>query len=516
MSEAGTILYVEGLTKRFPGVLALDNVTFDLRRGEVHALCGENGAGKSTLIKTLSGLWPHGSYEGRLSVDGREACFSGTHDAEQAGIAVIYQELALIPEMTVAENIFLGSEPTRGGIIDWHQIYAQTRQLLIRYGLELDPAATVGDLGIGQQQLVEIVKALGKQSRILLLDEPTAALTESEVQILMRIVRDLKSHGITCIYISHKLEEVFAVSDRITVLRDGKSIATLDTRSTDRHRVIAHMVGREIKDFFPRRPTAPGAPILAVRDLTVTAPGRHRPVLQGITFTLRAGEVLGLGGLMGAGRTELLMHLFGSYGRRAAGSVILRGKPLVAGSARQAIESGLVLVSEDRKRYGLILEQSIGFNLSLATLDRLTRHGLIDASREIQRNQGLFGSLGIRAPGLEAMVNTLSGGNQQKVVLGKALMTEPDVIFLDEPTRGIDVGAKVDVYNLVNAFTDAGKAVVLVSSELPELMGMSDRMLILSEGRIGGEFERGAATQEQLLAAAMAYQGRAPIAGEAA
>jgi len=503
--SASQLLKVNKITKRFPGVLALNKVTFDLERGEIHAICGENGAGKSTLIKVLSGIYPESEYEGSFTIEGKTASFSGINDAAQNGIAVIYQELALVEEMTVAENIFLGAEPVRMGRIDWNVVYSRTQELLDTYNLKLDPTALIQDLGVGEQQLVEIVKALSKDTRILLLDEPTAALTETEVDILLDIVRDLKSRGITCVYISHKLEEVFAISDRITVIRDGESISTLQATSTDKNEVIRLMVGREINDLFPKRVSEPGDEVLRVDNLTVEVEGKNRPVLKDISFSLRAGEVLGFGGLMGAGRTELLLHIFGAFGIRAAGNVVINGKELVGNTPREAIEEGMVLISEDRKRYGLLLDQPIGFNLSIASLDKFSTKLLIDANQEHKENKRYFDSLGIKAPGLETVVRTLSGGNQQKVVIGKGLMTEPSIVFLDEPTRGIDVGSKQEVYELINDLTQAGKAVLLVSSELPELMGMSDRMIILSEGQIGGTFARGEASQSDILAAAMQH-----------
>lgn len=499
------VLLVRDLTKRFPGVTALSNVSFDLRPGEVHALCGENGAGKSTLIKVISGVWPHGSYEGEVRIRGETVAFQSIADAERAGIAVIYQELALVPDMTVGENVFLGNEPVRGGIIDWNRVYAETGRVLKQYGLPLDPAAKVADLGVGQQQLVEIIKALAKHSRILLLDEPTAALTETEVDILLGIVRGLRDQGIACIYISHKLDEVFSIADRITVLRDGRSICTLDAATANRQDVIRHMVGRELTEHFPRRESDAGEVLLRVEHLSVGGPDRARPLLEDISFDLRAGEVLGIGGLMGSGRTELLMHLFGALGRRIRGEVTLCGERLEGMSPAKVIDRGMMLVSEDRKRFGLILEQHIGFNLSLASLAQFRAGLLLNGNAEYRRNQEIFDALGVRAPNLEEEVNNLSGGNQQKVVIGKALMTEPRVIILDEPTRGIDVGAKLEVYNLINEMTRQGKAVVMVSSDLPELMGMTDRILVLSEGKTGGEFTRSNATQESILAAAMAH-----------
>ncbi len=544
------VLSARGITKRFPGVVALRDVSFDLRPGEIHALCGENGAGKSTLIKLLSGLHPHGSYEGELTVNGQPAAFRHIADAERAGLAVIYQELALVEQLSVAENIFLGAEPTRRGLVDWPRVHREARELLDRFGVAIDPLAACASLGVGQKQLVEIVKALRKNSRLLILDEPTAALAEHEVQILLTILRDLRSRGIACIYISHKLDEVFALADRITVLRDGATIWTKLVSETDHADVIRAMVGREIGDLFPRRRnegndecrmtndegmTKPELPTnvvqspapssfapsdfnrhsscvirhspaaLRVEALSVTDPRTGRPRLHDISLTVAAGEVLGLGGLMGAGRTELLMHLFGAWGDRRTGRVELCGRELPPLTPAEILRRGLVLVSEDRRRYGLVLDESIGFNLSLSSLLRLTRAGLIDRSREFRKNDEFFRSLRVKAPGQQSSVGKLSGGNQQKVVLGKALMTEPQVIFLDEPTRGIDVGAKLEIYAIINQLTDAGKAVVLVSSELPELIGMSDRILMLHEGRITGEFSHADATPERLMKAALGH-----------
>ena len=507
MNTGNTILEVENLTKRFPGVIALKNVNYNLTEGEVHALCGENGAGKSTLIKILSGILPYGTYEGRVTMSGRENRFRGIRDAEKSGFAVIAQELALVPGMTVAENIFLGCEPLKQGLVDWHSIYQETQKLLDQFGVALDPAAEISNIGVGQQQLVEIVKALSKKPKILLLDEPTAALTEAEVKILLKIVKGLVKEGVACIYISHKLDEVFEISDRITVLRDGSSVATHKTKETDKSTIIRDMVGREINDFFPRRQVKQGRPLLKVENLSVSSAGpqRRKLLLDAINFEVSEGEVLGIGGLMGSGRTELLMHIFGVFGKRKSGKIILKEEELKNNTPAETIRRGIMMVSEDRKRYGLLTEKEIGFNLSLASLKNFTSQYMINEHAEFKENKRFFDSLGIKAPGQEETVENLSGGNQQKVVIGKALMTEPSVILLDEPTRGVDIGAKVDIYEIINRLTAEGKAVILVSSELPELMGMSDRIIILSEGKIGGEFSRKKATQEKLLEAAMAH-----------
>jgi D-xylose transport system ATP-binding protein len=507
------LLEARGLIKKFPGVVALKGVDFDLRAGEVHALCGENGAGKSTLIKLLSGIHPHDSYEGELRMAGQAVAFRSIRDAEAAGIAVITQEFALVDELSVAENIFLGRAPRNGLRVDWVEMHRRAAALLADFGLRVSPEAPVRTLGIGQKQLVEIIRALDKNSRILVLDEPSAALTEQEVNVLLEHLRRIRTQGTACIYISHKLDEVLAIADRVTVLRDGASIVTLERAEASVPLLIKHMVGREITELFPQRGAGfPPAGIeagrmpahLSVRNLTVAARKGEAALLREISFELRAGEVLGIGGLMGAGRTELLMHLFGAWGHRIGGDVTLRGAPYPAPSPRESIARGLVLATEDRRRYGLILEQEIGFNLSLSSLRQfLGRPARIDQAREHARNQQVFEALRIKAPDQHAITGGLSGGNQQKVVFGKAMMTEPVIVMLDEPTRGIDVGAKREIYELVNRFVAEGKAVILVSSELPELMGMSDRILMLAGGRIGGEFARGEFAQERLLAAAM-------------
>ncbi len=497
-----TVLSTTALSKRFGGVQALSGVDFELRAGEVHALCGENGAGKSTLIKLLGGVHAHGSYTGTIKVAGKPARFAGPRDAERAGISVIHQELLLVPEMTVAENLLLGGAPRRFGLLDWNALHAEARAVLDEAGIDLDPTARVADLGVGQRQLVEIAKAVRKKSRILILDEPTAALSEQEQSKLLELVERYRSAGVSCIYVSHKLDEVFRLADRITVLRDGKSVVSQGRAETSPEQVIRHMVGREIAELFPRRKQQRGELLLSVRGLSV-APARGREaLLDAIDFDVHAGEVLGIGGLMGAGRSELCMHLFGAWGERLRGSVELAGKALPPGRPETALKHGLALVSEDRKRFGLFPDASIGYHLTLSSLARFVRRGLIERQREYRAAQDLFDSLQVKARDLETKAAALSGGNQQKVVLGKALLTEPRVLLLDEPTRGIDVGAKVEVYELVNRLTAQGKAVLLVSSELAELLAMSDRILMLHKGRVSGCFAP-SASQEALLAAAL-------------
>ncbi len=514
---ASAVLEARGLAKRFGGVLALDGVDFTLRAGEVQALCGENGAGKSTLIKILCGVHAHGGHQGEILIAGRPHRFASVADAQAAGIAVIHQELALVPEMSVAENLYLGQEPRRLGFIDHQRMREDATRLLAQHGIDVPAEAPVGTLGIGQRQLVEIARALRRDSRVLILDEPTAALTDREVGVLLRIVRGLAARGVGCIYISHRLEEVFGISDRITVLRDGRSIVTLDAAATSRDAVISHMVGRRIEDLFPRRRRQPGDTLLAVEGLVVAGNAVAAPRLHDIHLAVRAGEVLGIGGLMGAGRSELLMHLFGLWGHRLAGSARIDGEEL-ARNPRGCIAQGLALITEDRKRLGLVLQQTVGFNLSLSDLRRLAPRGFIDRDQETAANAQYMQRLRIRAGSQETITQTLSGGNQQKVMLGKALMTRPKVVLLDEPTRGIDVGAKLEIYELINDLTDQGLGVLLVSSELPELMGMSDRILMLADGAIGGTFEGSGITQQALLAAAMkpATAGGLPAAAAAA
>lgn len=482
---------------------ALDNVNLDLYAGEFHSLVGENGAGKSTLMKVLSGVYPYGTYEGEIRVDGQEKQFPTIREAEEAGIAIIFQELSLVKELTVGENIFLGKEPAKFGIINWSEVYQKSAKLLEELNLDINPQTEVGNLGIGQQQLVEIAKALSQKAKILVLDEPTAALTESEVEILFDILRDLKERGVGMIYISHKLDEVFAMSDRITVLRDGQTVATHKTEELDKDKVIALMVGREVGDIFPETTHDFGEVALEVKNLTAfEADHPDKKMVDDISFSVRKGEVLGISGLMGAGRSELLTAIFGAWKGKSSGEVFVGGKPIEIKSPKDAIRAGIGFVTEDRKRYGLILDQTIMDNSTLAGLKQISGRFLTHRSRELVATKDSMKSLRVKANSPMTITGTLSGGNQQKVVLAKWLLTNPKVLFLDEPTRGIDVGAKQEIYSEINELAKQGLAIVMVSSELPEVLGLSDRVLVLHEGHLTGEFTKSEATPEKVMAAA--------------
>ncbi len=509
------LLQMQAITKDFPGVRALDAASFEVHAGEIHALCGENGAGKSTLIKILGGVYPYGTYNGRLRINATEQQFHAVRDAERAGIAIIHQELALIPEMTVAENIYLGREPRRFGVIDKQHLYHEAGELLAQFGLAIPLQKPVYELGIGQQQLVEIVKALGRSLQsgnalLLVLDEPTAALTESEVDILRQILGGLREKGVACIYITHKLKEVFQIADRVTVLRDGKTVATQSVKSPEctEDALISQMVGRELTTFFPKRQahrqTENGSKRekVALRVKNLSTYPSEPPRLENISFEVRRGEILGIAGLMGAGRTELISTVFGANSGKWDGKIFIEGAPLEIDSPREAIQQGLALVSEDRKRYGLVLDADVTHNMTLASLGLsvdLTSYGIVNHTAASEKSEQYVDSLQIKTPSLAVPVNNLSGGNQQKVVVGKWLMAHPKVLFLDEPTRGIDVGAKTEIHALMAKLADDGVAIVFVSSELPEILGMSDRVLVLHEGKITGEFINDHLTQEEIL-----------------
>ncbi|MBK8465507.1 MAG: xylose ABC transporter ATP-binding protein [Chloracidobacterium sp.] len=497
------LLEMRNIVKEFPGVRALDGVSFTLDAGEFHALVGENGAGKSTLMKVLSGVYPEGSFEGDILVDDEIRHFRGIRDSESAGIAIIFQELSLVKELTVGENIFLGKEPSRFGVINWSELYHKAAELLQKLHLPIDPRVQVATLGIGQQQLVEIAKALSQDAKILVLDEPTAALTESEVETLFGILEKLRERGVGMIYISHKLDEVFKMSDRITVLRDGKTVATHAAAETDKNEVIAAMVGREVGDIFPKAEHNCGKTALSVKDLTAySLEDTEKKLVDNISFDVRKGEVLGIAGLMGAGRTELLMTIFGAWSGRYSGEIEIDGEPASIHSPADAISNGIGFVTEDRKRYGLLLDQTITDNMTLAGLRSLSGKFLTDRTRETIAVEAPMKGLRIKANSPRTIAGTLSGGNQQKVVLGKWLLTKPKILFLDEPTRGIDVGAKQEIYTEINKLAKQGMAIVLVSSELPEVLGLSDRVIVLYEGKLTGEFTREEATPEKVMAAA--------------
>ncbi len=494
---------MRSISKEFPGVKALDGVTFDLHAGEFHALVGENGAGKSTLMKVLSGVYPAGTYAGEIVVDGAPQQFRTVRDAENAGIAIIFQELSLVKELTVGENIFLGREPSRFGVINRAELYQRAGQLLKDLNLPIDPRTPVGNLGIGQQQLVEIAKALSQKAKILVLDEPTAALTESEVETLFAILQTLRERGVGMIYISHKLGEVFAMSDRITVLRDGKTVGTRPTSELDIEKVIALMVGRDVGDIFPQTNHEFGETALEVRGVSAfDLDNPQKKLVDDVSFTVRRGEVLGIAGLMGAGRTELLTAVFGAWQGKSAGEILIEGERVSIDSPIDAIRRGIGFVTEDRKRFGLILEQTILDNMTLAGLKRISGRLLTDRTRETIAAREAMQSLRVKATSALTIAGTLSGGNQQKVVLGKWLLTNPKILFLDEPTRGIDVGAKQEIYAEINKLARQGLAIVLVSSELPEVMGLSDRIIVLHEGKLTGEFTKQEATAERVMAAA--------------
>ena len=506
----GAFLEMRNITKSFPGVRALDGVTFDLHKGEIHALVGENGAGKSTLMKVLGGVYPHPEYGGELLIEGQQRRFSGVRDAEKAGIAVIYQELSLVKEMTVAENIFLGREPVKWGVIRWEELHRRARKLLKSLNLDIDIHTPIRNLGIGQQQLIEIAKALSHDARILVLDEPTAALTDTEVQTLFGILNQLRTNDVGMIYISHKLGEVFQLSDRITVLRDGKTVGTSPTAEWDEASVIARMVGRELGDIFPAVDHAHGEVVFEVENMSVNDPDvPGKKLVEKVSFSVRRGEVLGIAGLMGAGRSDLLMAIFGAHAGARTGVVKIAGKPVQISDPAEAIKQGIGFVTEDRKRFGLVLDQTILNNMTLAGLRRISGRFITSVDAEAAAGERAIKDLRVKANSVFTIAGTLSGGNQQKIVLAKWLLTNPRVLFLDEPTRGIDVGAKQEIYAQINALAKTGLAIVLVSSELPEVLGLSDRIVVLHEGRMTGEFTRATATPEAVMACATGHVARA-------
>ncbi|MBL4931501.1 xylose ABC transporter ATP-binding protein [Clostridium paridis] len=498
------ILEMNHITKEFPGVKALDDVCFKVKKGEIHALVGENGAGKSTLMKILSGVYPHNSYTGEILVKGNTQSFENIKDSEKVGIAIIYQELTLVKYLSIAENIFLGNEFNSNGIIDWDKTYMSAEKILKEVKLEDNPDTKVIELGIGKQQLIEIAKALSKNVEILILDEPTAALNETDSKNLLTILKELRSKGVTCIYISHKLEEVIDIADTVTIIRDGKTVCTNDMHNPaeklTEDKIITHMVGRQLTQRFPRKEHTPGEVVLEIKNWTVYNPEiPDKEVINNVSMKARKGEILGIAGLMGSGRTEFIMSLIGAYGVNAVGEIFVEGKKVTIKNPRDAISNGISYLSEDRKGKGLILMMDIMNNTSISSLNGISHSGVINSNEEINATSSYVKALNIKTPSIEQKVENLSGGNQQKVAIAKWLMTNPKVLILDEPTRGIDVGAKFEIYNIMNQLVDKGVSVIMISSELPEILGMSDRIIVMNRGKFTGEIDWKEASQEKVM-----------------
>ncbi|MDL1911729.1 ATP-binding cassette domain-containing protein [Chloroflexi bacterium CFX6] len=497
------ILEMRNITKEFPGVKALNNVSFQVAEGEIHCLVGENGAGKSTLMKVLSGVYPYGEYEGDIIFGGEALRFSGIRDSEKAGIAIIYQELALVPEMTVFENIFLGHEISNGLIIDWNETIKRAGEMLRKVRLNVNPETKVKELGVGKQQLVEIAKALSRDVKLLILDEPTSALNEDDCDNLFELLRDLKNQGVTCVLISHKLKEVIAIADSVTVLRDGQTICTLDAKTGEvtETALIRNMVGREIENIYPKRERRKSDEVvLEVRNWTGYSPALGRTVLQSVNFHVKKGEIVGFAGLMGSGRTELALSIFGNPdGYKLNGELFVRSERKQFNHPQNAIRNGIAYVTEDRKGDGLILIQDVKQNITLANLREISKRFVVNGNAEVTVANEYKTSLNIKTPSVEQKVVNLSGGNQQKVSVAKSLFVKPNVLILDEPTRGIDVGAKFEIYTIMNRLVEQGMSIIMISSELPEILGMSDRVYILSSGRITGELPIEEATQEKIM-----------------
>ncbi len=497
------ILEMKGITKEFPGVKALNNVSFQVAEDEIHCLVGENGAGKSTLMKVLSGVYPHGTYTGDILFNGKEQIFGSIRDSEKAGIAIIYQEMALVPEMTVYENIFLGNEIGKNSIIDWDETIKRAGEILKRVRLNINPAMKVKDLGVGKQQLVEIAKAISKNVKLLILDEPTSALNEDDCENLFSLLRDLKKHGVTCVLISHKLREVINIADSVTVLRDGRTICTLDAKNGEvtENVLIKHMVGREINNVYPPKDhKVLDEIVFEVKNWNAYNTALGRTILKDINFHVKKGEVVGFAGLMGSGRTELALSIFGNPDHyRVSGELFVKGQKKEFHNPNDAIAAKIAYVTEDRKTDGLILIQDVKQNITLANLLEIANNGVVDSNAEVKVATEYRGNLNIKTPSIEQLVGNLSGGNQQKVSLGKWLFVKPDVLILDEPTRGIDVGAKYEIYTIITRLVKQGMAIIMISSELLEILGMSDRIYVLSSGKITGELPIEEATQEKIM-----------------
>jgi len=497
------ILEMRNITKLFPGVKALDNVNLKVRAGAIHALIGENGAGKSTLMNVLSGIYPYGTYNGEIIFQGKECNFNNIKDSEKTGIGIIHQELALIPYLSIGENIFLGNERSKYKFINWDQTHFNAKELLKKVGLKEDSNTKIKDIGVGKQQLVEIAKALSQNVKLLILDEPTAALNEEDSNNLLKLLLELKEDGITSILISHKLNEILRVSDCITIIRDGSTIETLNKGDKDLNedRIIKGMVGRELTNRFPSHDSKIGEVVFEVKNWNVYDPLiEDRKVINDVSINVKKGEIVGISGLMGSGRTELAMSIFGrSYGKCISGKIIKDGKEIVLKNVRQAIDNGIAYVTEDRKSAGLVLTQDIKSNISLANLDKISTRHFVDDQREIQIAQEYREKLNIKSSSVFQNTGNLSGGNQQKVVISKWIFTDPELLILDEPTRGIDVGAKYEIYNIINKLVDDGKSIIFISSELPEILGVCDRVYVMNEGKIVGELSGKESSQESIM-----------------
>lgn len=504
------ILEMRNITKTFPGVKALDNVSFSVKRGEIHALVGENGAGKSTLMKVLSGVYPYGSYDGEIYFEGKECRFQDINQSEAVGLVIIHQELALIPYLSITENLFLGNERAKNGIIDWNESVSRTKELLEKVGLYESPNTLITNMGVGKQQLVEIAKALAKEVKLLILDEPTASLNENDSEKLLELLLQFKAHGIASILISHKLSEVLKVADSITILRDGATIGTLDTQkdTITEDRIIRGMVGRDITHRFPPRESSIGEVIFEVKNWNAYHPiHEHRKVSDNVNIHVRKGEVVGIAGLMGAGRTELAMSIFGrAYGARISGQAFKNGKEIDISSIDKAISNGIAYATEDRKAYGLILIEEIKDNITLANLEAISEAGVVNEPKELTVTREYRDKLNIKCSSILQLAVNLSGGNQQKVVLSKWLFANPDILILDEPTRGIDVGAKYEIYTIINRLASEGKGIIMISSELPEILGVCDRIYVMSDGKIVGEMPAKEASQEKIMMSIMKKQ----------
>ena len=489
---ADNILVMDHITKEFPGVKALDNVNLEVQRGEIHALIGENGAGKSTLMNVLSGQYPYGSYTGTVTYEGEECKFKNLNDSEAKGIVIIHQELALIPLLSIGENMFLGNEiKNKSGSIDWDRTYSEAEKHMAQVGLHESAQTLIKDIGTGKQQLVEIAKALAKNVKLLIMEEPTAPLTDNEVEILFKLVRNLKKRGVSIIYISHRMDEIFELADRITVMRDGEVIKTVNKEDTNKNQLIYDMVGRKLTETYPERHPKLGKTLLEVKNLCGSSN-------EETTFSVREGEIVGLAGLVGAGRTEIARLIIGAD-KKYSGTVCVDGKEVAIHSPKDAIQHGIAYVSEDRKNQGVLLKMSIRWNITLPILRELSKMTFINFKEENKCVDKYKDALRIKTPSINQLVGNLSGGNQQKVAVAKWLASESKILILDEPTRGIDVGAKQEIYELINRLTDEGLAIIMISSEMEEIMGMSDRMLVMAEGRIVGELDREEFSQNQIM-----------------